>query len=139
MAPGLLADILLIVHFLYVLAVVLPVPLIVLGGIFRWSWVANSWFRNIHLGMILILMVQAVFGWICPMTDWEVVLRIQAGEPVYGGSFVAHWVEELLYYDLSEETFNVIYLGFGLLVLFLYWFVPSRWLLRKKKAYREGS
>ncbi len=49
-------------------------------------------------------------------------LRTQAGETIYDGSFVIHWLAQLLYYQASPWVFVVCYTVFGGLVV-LSWFV----------------
>ena len=132
MPPGTLADILLISHFLYVVGLFFPIPLIFLGSLFGWSWPRNSYFRNIHLGMVLLLVVQTIMGWTCPVTDWEESLRVAAGQPIYGSSFVAYWVERLLYHQFSPLTFAIIYFSLGLATFLLYALYPPNWIRRRK-------
>jgi hypothetical protein len=47
-----LADLVLIVHVLYVAFVVFGLVLIWYGGFRGWSWVRNPWFRAAHLATI---------------------------------------------------------------------------------------
>lgn len=121
------ADVLLIVHFLYVLCIVLPVPLILIGGLRRWPFVRNPWFRNIHLGMVGIVIVQTLFGLFCPLTTWEQNLRRSVGEGTYyEKSFIEHWVGRMLYYDFPPWVFATVYLVFGCFVIALYFLIPPR-------------
>ncbi|MGD8380049.1 MAG: DUF2784 family protein, partial [Gammaproteobacteria bacterium] len=53
----------------------------------------------------------------CPLTRWEMVLRARAGDAVYPGGFIAHWVETLLYYRLPGWVFVTVYTLFGALVV----------------------
>lgn len=135
----LLADAILIFHFLFVLGVIIPVPLIILGGIFRWGWVRNRWFRGVHLGMIGIVVIQAVLGIICPLTIWETDLRRAAGEQGYEHSFVAHWVSQGLYYDFPLWVFTVTYCAFGALVIALLFLVPPRWKKANEKPENSNN
>jgi len=89
------ADALLIVHFLFVLFIILGLLLILLGGALSWSWVRNPWFRLAHLAGIVIVVLQSWGGVICPLTTWEMELRARAGEAVYAGSFISHWLGRL--------------------------------------------
>ena len=45
---GVLADIVLVVHFAFVLFVLLGLIAIWVGALFRWSCVRNFWFRLAH-------------------------------------------------------------------------------------------
>ena len=44
-----LADVIVVLHAAYVSFVVFGLAAILLGIVFRWSWVRNVWFRAIHL------------------------------------------------------------------------------------------
>lgn len=104
MTPRLLADLVLSLHFLFVLFVVL-------GGLLalRWRWVvwvhlpAAVWGTLIELG-----------GWICPLTPLEKSLRERAGEGGYEGGFIEHYLLPILYPGgLTRE----IQLGLGAAVV----------------------
>src|SRR5262245_25833967 len=53
---------------------------IMIGWPLRWQWIRNPGFRLRHLGMILIVVVEAVAGFECPLTAWERDLRAAAGQ-----------------------------------------------------------
>lgn len=124
MSPRLWADAILVVHFAFVLGVIVPVPLIVLGRLLDWRFVRNAWFRRVHLAMIGVVVLQAFLGRLCPLTIWEQLLREAAGDPTYEGSFIAYWVSRLLYHDVDPWVFAVLYTAFGALIVFLYVVVP---------------
>lgn len=131
MSPDLLflltADALLIVHFAFVLFVVIGLVLILLGRLREWDWVRNRWFRVVHLLSISIVVLQSWFGAICPLTSWENSLRERAGDTSYSGAFIAHWVEEILYYQFSTWVFGVCYTIFGIIVIAAwYWVRPYK-------------
>ena len=125
-----LADAILITHTLIVLFNVASLPLIWLGRFFQWRFVRNFYFRIVHLLLIGHIALQAMVGQDCPLTDWENELRIKAGDEIYGGSFIAHWVQRLLFYDAEEWVFTVAYALFFVLVLATQFYVrpdPPRW------------
>lgn len=126
------ADALLIVHTLFVVFVVAGLILILAGKPFRWSWVRNPWFRGAHLIAIGIVVVQAWLGAICPLTIWEMSLREKGGDSVYAGSFISHWLSQILYYRLPEWVFIVGYTLFASLVLASWFWVPPRPLKSRK-------
>ena len=120
------ADAILLAHFLFVLFVVFGLLLILAGGLFSWSWVRNPWFRLAHLLAIAVVMLQSWLGAICPLTTWEMALRERSGGTVYAGSFIAHWLEQLLYYRAPAWVFIVAYTVFGLLVVVAWFAVRPR-------------
>ncbi|MEM7281235.1 MAG: DUF2784 domain-containing protein [Pseudomonadota bacterium] len=120
------ADLILLVHVLFVLFVVLGLTLVLLGRMVSWGWVRNPWFRLTHLAAIVVVVLQSWFGAICPLTIWENALRAKAGGAVYSGTFISHWLQTLLYYDAPPWIFAVCYTVFGLLVVASWFWVRPR-------------
>ncbi|MBN7795748.1 DUF2784 domain-containing protein [Parahaliea mediterranea] len=120
------ADALLLLHALFVAFVVLTVPLVLAGRWRRWAWVRNPWLRLAHLLAIAVVVAQAWFGVVCPLTTWEMALRARAGEAVYAGAFMAHWLGVLLYYRAPAWVFTAVYTVFALLVAATWLWVPPR-------------
>ena len=121
------ADITLLVHVLFVLFVVFGLLLILAGKIFAWGWVYNFSFRITHLAAIGVVVLQSWLGLICPLTVWEMNLRARAGDSVYEGSFIAYWMQRLLYYRAEEWVFILLYTLFAILVVASwYWVRPRR-------------
>jgi len=118
------ADALLVTHVAFVLFVVLTVPVVFVGAWRGWGWVRNRWFRLAHLVAIGIVAGQAWLGVLCPLTVWETELRRRAGERAYEGSFIAHWLERVLYIDAPAWMFTAAYTLFGALVVFAWVRVP---------------
>lgn len=126
------ADALLVVHTLFVVFVVGGLLLIIVGGLLRYNWVRNPWFRVSHLLAIVFVTLQAWAGRICPLTTWEMMLRQRAGETTYSESFVSYWLGRLLYYEASPWVFLIAYTAFGLAVLASwYWIKPRSFLTGK--------
>ena len=122
---SLLADALLVIHFAFVVFVVVGFLLILLGLLARWTWVRNRKFRITHLAAIGIVVLQAWFGQLCPLTIWENALRRRAGQSGYAETFIEHWLHEILFYQAAPWVFTIIYTAFGLLVV-LVWFLDRR-------------
>ena len=120
------ADALLFAHVLFVAFVLFGLLIILLGGWFSWQWVRNPWFRLVHLVAIAVVVLQSWAGLICPLTTWEMQLRHKAGDAVYAGTFIAHWLEKLLYYQAPAWVFAVCYTAFGLVVVLSWFWVRPR-------------
>jgi hypothetical protein len=73
-----------------------------------------------------VVVAQAWLGVICPLTTLEMWLREKAGEATYAGSFVEHWLQDLLYYEAPPWVFVAAYSAFGLLVLATWWYFPPK-------------
>jgi Protein of Unknown function (DUF2784) len=122
-----LADLILLFHFSYVLFVVLGLGVIWIGFFLGWAFVRNFWFRLAHLLAIGYVVAESFGGVICPLTLWENELRVKAGGGVYLGTFMEHWVHQIMYYDASPETFTAIYFIFFGAVLLSLWVVKPQW------------
>jgi hypothetical protein len=120
------ADLLLFVHLIFAAFVAFGLVLIFIGKWLHWSWVRNPWFRIAHLSSIGIVVVQSWLGGLCPLTIWEMALRERAGDAVYTDSFIAHWLEKILYYYAPLWVFTVIYTVFGAIVIATWFWVRPR-------------
>jgi len=112
-----LADVVLLLHALFVVFVVTALLLIMVGGYRQWSWVRSWRFRIIHLASIALVVAQSWAGLLCPLTNLEMWLRSRAGAAIYEGSFIQYWLQRFLYHDAPAWIFVVAYTAFCLLVL----------------------
>lgn len=120
----LLANLILVVHALFVVYVILGFAAILLGWYLRWRWVRNWWFRIVHLVAIGFVMAEAWLGLVCPLTNWENRLRVAAGSSAYSAPFFQHWVHKILFYDFPTWVFTFAYTAFAILVLVAWLLVP---------------
>ena len=117
-----MADVLLIVHFLIAAFIVGGLLLVWIGAALSWRWVRNPWFRYAHLGAIAFVAAEAVLGVMCPLTVWEDMLR----GGVRAESFVARWVRALLFYQAPEWVFTTAYVAWSAATLLTLWRAPPR-------------
>lgn len=82
-----LADLVLVVHFAFVLFVVF-------GGALALRWPRVAW---IHLPIALYGAVIEFMGFVCPLTPLEVTLRQRGGEAGYAGGFIEHYITAAIY------------------------------------------
>jgi hypothetical protein len=127
-----LADLVLVAHVAFVAFVISGLILILVGGVRGWSWIRNPWFRIAHVFAIGLVVLQAWLGVVCPLTNLEMSLRERAGDATYAGSFMAFWLQKLLYYEAPPFVFAVCYTLFGLAVL-------GSWCLVRPRGFRERS
>jgi hypothetical protein len=118
------ADIILVLHVVFVLFVIFALPFIFIGKALHWRWVRNLWFRLTHVIAIGAVVIQAWIGVLCPLTTIEARLRVLSGQETYRGTFIQFWLHKLLYYDAPMWVFSVIYTLFGLAVLLSWLLVP---------------
>jgi len=133
-SAALLADVVLVLHFAFVLFVVGGLALILVGAAAGWRSVRNRAFRYSHLAAIVFVAVEALVGVACPLTVWEYLLR--SGSPD-GPSFVGGWVSRLLYYDFPEWAFTTAYVLFAIAVAVTLWRVPPETRSRKELSSSE--
>ena len=118
----LLADSILVIHFAFVLFVVVGFVLILAGLWHGWDWVNIFWFRISHLLAIGVVVAQAWLGRACPLTVWESMFRAKAGEAGYQVDFLQYWVHKILYFNAPAWVFTLIYTVFAALVLLVWLF-----------------
>lgn len=99
-----LADLVVLVHFAFVLFVVAGALLVL-----RWRWVA--W---IHVPAAVWGALIEFAGWICPLTPLEQRLRIMGGSAGYTGGFIEHYVLPILYPAGLNRRVQIV---LGMLVL----------------------
>ena len=116
------ADAVLFIHFGLACFISFGFIAIWLGIWCDWRWVRNRSFRLLHMLAIGIVAVEGLLGIACPLTAWENWLRQDAGER----SFVARWVQELLYYDFPEWAFTALYVAMAALTAFAWVLAPPR-------------
>lgn len=120
------ADLTLFVHVLFVAFIVFGLLSIFVGRLFSWRWVRNLWFRIVHVAAIVVVVLQSWAGMVCPLTTLEMWLRSKAGDTVYAGTFIAYWLESILYYRAPPWVFAVAYTLFAALVIASWFWVPPR-------------
>jgi len=116
MPYGILADGVVLIHFLWIL-------FLVFGAL--WG-VKKRAVRIFHISGLVFAVVIQLFDWYCPLTHLEAWLRsMQNLTTAYPVSFIIYYVQKIVYIELSRSS--IIVLTF-LLCGF------SAWLyLRKKK------
>jgi hypothetical protein len=116
---SLAADAMVALHVGYVAYVLLGQLAIVIAAPFRWQWARNPWFRWTHLLAILIVAIEAVMKWRCPLSIWEQQLR-EAGGQGFDSSetFMGRLLHNLLFIDgMPEQFFTACYVAMFFIVL----------------------
>lgn len=106
MQHALLANVLLVIHGLFILFVLL-------GGALVWRWPRLAW---LHLPAVAWAAWVAWAGWICPLTPMENALRRAAGQAGYGGGFIEHYLAAWIYPDGLTRGVQI---GLGVFVILL--------------------
>ena len=98
MSYRLLADVVIILHFTFVLFVLF-------GGLLAWWKPRIAW---LHLPAATWGAVVEFGGWICPLTPIEQWLRLEAGESAYRSDFIGHYILPVLYPAMLTPGVQVI-------------------------------
>jgi len=117
---ALLADLVVVVHFSFVLFVIL-------GGLLVLRWPRLAY---LHLPAAAWGVLIELTGWVCPLTPLEQSLRLKAGEQGYSGSFIEHYVLPLLYPSALTRTIQV---GIAAIVIAVNLYIYG-YLLRTRKS-----
>ena len=99
-----LADSVLIVHFAFIVFVML-------GGLIVLRWRRAIW---LHLPAVAWGVWIMASGNVCPLTPWENTLRKAAGQAGYGGGFIEHYIVSAVY---PESLTRSMQFGFAALVI----------------------
>ncbi|HEX9852994.1 MAG TPA: DUF2784 domain-containing protein [Woeseiaceae bacterium] len=81
------ADLVLLVHFLFVVFAVFGGLLVLQNS--AWAWA--------HIPAVLWSSLVNLMSWTCPLTPGENTLRKRAGQAGYAGGFVAHYIGTVVY------------------------------------------
>ncbi|HVV73110.1 MAG TPA: DUF2784 domain-containing protein [Verrucomicrobiae bacterium] len=135
---SIIADSILVAHALVVLFLVGSLPLIWLGYFRKWRFVRNFGFRVSHLLLMAFVAGEALVGAVCPLTSWENLWLERAGAgPRYRRGYIAYWLHQLIFYDLDERVFILVYLVFLAFVVFT--FVRVKPQMKKRGAWQAGE
>ena len=114
-----LADIILILHFLVVIFITVGFVLIPIGYHYDWSWIKNFKLRLFHFGLMFLVTFETLVGITCPLTSIENYLRGINNNK----SFISFWIEKIIYWDFPTSFFMFLYfvfLGWTLLMWKIY-------------------
>ena len=117
MVYRILADLVVLAHFAFVVFVIAGVLLLL----------HSRWWAVLHVPAFLWGALIEFRGWICPLTPLENALRARAGQAGYTGGFIEHYITPILYPAGLTRRIEVV-LGALVLVgnLLLYWWVWHR-------------
>ncbi len=123
MSWWLLADIVTIIHFAFVLFCIF--------GAFFCLWRPKvSW---VHVPSVIWGGLVEIMGWICPITPLENWLRQRASGSSYRGSFIDHYIVPLIYPPATSRNAHIL-MGIFVLVLnfILYYFIVRKFISQGK-------
>ena len=106
MAYRLLADLVLVVHFAFIVFVVA-------GG---WLVLRRPMLAWLHLPAVVWGALIEFFGWICPLTPLEVFFLRRSGAAGYSGGFIEHYLSPVIYPDGLTPAMQIL-LGAAVVII----------------------
>ncbi len=116
-----IADIIVIVHFIFILFMLSGIVLTI-AGFFREKYFKHWLFRTLHLCGILFVAILAILGKYCPLTILENLAMMRHNPDLaYPGSFIVHYIEELVYPNVDPMIIIIptVILAVFTLVMFI--------------------
>src|SRR5215470_19572391 len=92
-----LAVVVLVLHGLFILWVVF-------GALLAWSYPALRW---LHITSLIWGILTEWLPWPCPLTLLENWLEAKAGISPYQGGFLLHYLDKLIYPDISPVALTI--------------------------------
>ncbi len=120
-----LADLILLLHLVFILFVVLGALCSLYSP--RWAW--------LHLPALAWGAWVEAAGWLCPLTPLEMRWRYLAGQAGFEGGFVEHYLVQLIYPPgLTREWQIASVIGLVVLNILVYLWVWRRHTVRMKQS-----
>src|SRR5579863_7555702 len=92
-----------------------------------WRWVRIFWWRALHLALLFVVALQALFGRACFLTLWQAALEQNAGETASREPLIARWVDSVIFWNLPIWFFAALYVAVLIYALALWrWVPPAR-------------
>ncbi|MGH9537561.1 MAG: DUF2784 domain-containing protein [Terriglobales bacterium] len=115
-----LAIFVLILHALFILWVVFGALLTRSRPVLRW----------LHIGSLVWGILTELLPWPCPLTVLENCLEVRAGVQPYQGGFLLHYLDKLVYPNISATVLTVA--GVLVCVLNLALYGRQMWIARRR-------
>lgn len=94
-----LADIVVIIHFLWIVFLIF--------GVFL--GVKYKVIKIFHIAGLAFAFIIQIFDWYCPLTHVEIWLRAKHNPALtYTGSFIVHYIEKAIYIELPRYTIFIL-------------------------------
>lgn len=122
MSHKIFADAIIVLHFLYILFMLLGFLLTGYALFFREKFFDRWLFRLLHLLGIFYVVSLNILGKYCPLTILENELRLRYETySVYSGSFIVHYLEKLVYPDVNPLVIQIptVFLAIFTIVVFI--------------------
>ena len=118
------ADLIVLIHFAFILFVIF-------GGFLAMKWRKVIW---LHMPAAVWGVLIEFYGWICPLTILENQLRRDNNNGAYSTGFIEHYIIPVIYPEGLTPEIQII-LGIVVIVvnLFIYTLVFKKWVRQAGK------
>ena len=134
------ADIIVIIHFIWIVFMLLGFFL-TLYGFFRKEFFDWWLFRTLHLSGILFVGISTLLQRFCPLTILENLSRAKySPDNAYLGSFIIHYIEKLVYPEINQTLLSILTVLGAVFILVIFVIIPPKKiknLTRKKLEVRR--
>ena len=113
------ADIIVVIHLLFILFVIF-------GGILVYY---KKWVIWLHLPAVIWGIFIEISGWICPLTPLENYFRFRANEIEYQESFIEHYLIPIIYPQGLTRDVQII---LGVLVILMNGIIYAKLIIKSK-------
>jgi hypothetical protein len=113
---GWAADLTVLVHFLFIVFVIFGALLVA----------RLPKLKPVHWAALAYGLLVEVFNWYCPLTLLEQWLRRAGGEQGYEHSFLVHYLDALIYWDVPQWVLIAGAVGVALVNLGVYYRIGRR-------------
>lgn len=115
MLHRILADLVVIIHFAFIVFAIF-------GGLLALRW---RWAPWVHVPALVWGAAVELFGWFCPLTPLENMLRRAGGDTGYTGGFIERYLLPIIYpAELTRELqliLGCLLVGINLAVYLIVW------------------
>ena len=127
MTPSVLTALALAVLAIHVAVIafnVFGLIVVPLGAWRGWAFVRGFWWRAVHLGLLFVVALQALFGRACLLTLWQAALEQDAGAPASRQPLIERWIDSVVFWNLPILFFAALYGAVLIYAMALWRWVP---------------
>ena len=118
----LIADLILIIHFLIVIFIISLLILVPYGYYKKWIWVSSKKVRYTHVFLMSFVTIESFLGNICPLTVLENNLR----GVITNQTFVSKYLSKIIFFNFPSYVFLTLYFtGFLIVIYFCLKYPPK--------------
>jgi hypothetical protein len=126
------ADLVVIMHFLWILFILFGFCITVYWVILKRKYLDMLIFRVVHLCGILYVGLLTILGKYCPLTVFEYNLKQKYNSSAtYSGSFIVDWIEKLVYPEVNPLVVQIPTIMIAISTITIFLFFPPK--IKSKK------